>query len=558
MRGMESSVEIARKTKLQDIQIIAEKAGLGKNEIELWGGNKAKVFLDVFNRLKKKEDGKLILVTTINPTPAGEGKTTTTIGLAQALARLSKNTMLGIREPSLGPCMGIKGGAAGGGYSQVLPMEDINLHFTGDMNAVAASHNLLAALLNNHLHYGNELHIDPRRILWHRVMDVDDRALRNIVVGLGGRKDGVPHEDSFDITAASEVMAILCLSKDLMDIKNRLSKIIMAYTLNGDKITSKDLRSVGAAAMLLKHAIKPNLVQTIEGVPAFVHGGPFANIAHGTSSLISTTMGLKLSDYFVTEAGFGSDLGAEKFFNIACRIGGLKPNAVVMVVTIRALKMQGGIAKNRLKMENLDGIKKGFANLSKHLENIQLFGLPVVIAINVFPSDTEREVKFTMKICEDIGVPVAVSEVFKKGGEGGVQLAEEVLKALKSRSRFRYLYSLDQPIKEKIEAITTHIYGAKRVVYTVKADRDIEHLHRLELENLPICMAKTQFSLSDDPKLLGRPRGFKITVREVRISAGAGFIVPLTGTITTMPGLPRHPAAERMDIDAHGRISGLF
>lgn len=558
MKAMESSVEIARKTKLQDIQMIAEKAGLKRNEIELWGGNKAKVFLDVFNRLKEKDDGKLILVTTINPTPAGEGKTTTTIGLAQALTQLGKRTMLGIREPSLGPCMGIKGGAAGGGYSQVLPMEDINLHFTGDMNAIAASHNLLAALLNNHLHYGNELQIDPRRILWHRVMDVDDRALRNIVVGLGGMNDGIPHEDSFDITAASEVMAVLCLSKNLMDLKSRLSKIIMAYTLSGDKITAKDLRSVGAAAMLLKHTIKPNLVQTIEGVPAFVHGGPFANIAHGTSSLISTTMGLKLSNYFITEAGFGSDLGAEKFFNIACRIGGLEPNAVVMVVTIRALKMHGGITRKRLGLENLDGIKNGLANLSKHLENIQLFGLPVVVAINVFPSDTEREIKFTMKICEDIGVPVAISRVFEKGGEGGIQLAEEVLKALKSKSRFRYLYSLDQPIKEKIAAIATHIYGAKRVVYTVKAERDIEHLHRLELERLPICMAKTQFSLTDDPKLLGRPRGFKITVREVRISAGAGFIVPLTGTITTMPGLPRHPAAEKMDIDMHGRISGLF
>ena len=545
---MKSDIEIARKAKLTDIYEIAEKAGINRDEVIPCGSFKARISPKIFDRIKDNQDGKLILVTTINPTPEGEGKTTMTIGLAQALSKLDKKTMLCIREPSLGPTMGIKGGAAGGGYSQVLPMEDINLHFTGDMHAITSAHNLLASLLDNHIHHGDKFHIDQRYIVWPRVMDISDRALRNVVVGLGGPKDGVPHADKFAITPASEIMAILCLSKDLNDLKERLSRIIVAYTYDGEPVTASDLKAVGAMAVLLKDAVEPNIVQTIEGVPAFIHGGPFANIAHGTNSLIATKMALKLMDYVVTEAGFGSELGAEKFFNIVCRTGNLRPDAVVMLVSIRSLKRHGN-----------GDVQKGLPNLEKHLENISLFGVPVIVAINHFVDDTEEEINVVENYCKSKNIPVAVADIWDQGGEGGIELAGKLVSLIHNNpSNFQFLYNLDMPVKEKIEVIAKKIYGAGRVVYTIVAERDIELCKKQGLDKLPICIAKTQYSLSDDSKLLGRPEGFKITVREIRFSAGAGFIVPMTGKITTMPGLPAKPTSENIDIDDKGNISGLY
>jgi len=545
---MKSDIEIARSIKLKPIEEIAKKAGINGDEFTCWGDYKAKVSLGLLERIKNNKNGKLILVTTINPTSEGEGKTTVTIGLSQALAKLNKKTMLGIREPSLGPMMGIKGGATGGGYSQVLPMEDINLHFTGDMHAVTSAHNLLASLLDNHIHHGDAFHIDPRYIVWPRVLDISDRVLRNVVVGLGGPKDGVPHEVEFAITPASEIMAILCLSKDLNDLKKRLGRIIVAYTYDNKPITAKDLKAVGAMAVLLKDAIKPNLVQTIEGVPAFVHGGPFANIAHGTSSIIATKIGLKLADYFVTEAGFGSELGAEKFFDIVCRTGNLKPDAVVLVVSIRALKRNGK-----------GDLKKGLPNLEKHLENISYFGIPVIVAINHFIDDKDEEIEIVENYCKSKNIPVAVADIWDQGGEGGIELAGKLVSLIHNNpSKFNYLYDLNTSVKEKIETIAKKIYGARRVVYTVTAEQDIEFCQKLGLDKLPICIAKTQYSLSDDSKLLGRPKGFKITVRKIKFSVGAGFLVPMTGKITTMPGLPAKPSSEKIDVDSNGKAIGLY
>ena len=552
---MKADYEIANEAELRPIKEIAESVGFLENEIEPYGNYIAKISLKAWERLKDRRDGKLILVTTINPTPAGEGKTTMTIGLAQALAKLGKKSFIAIREPSLGPVFGIKGGAAGGGYSQVLPMEDINLHFTGDIHAISAAHNLISAVLDNHLHFGNSLNIDSRRILWPRVMDMNDRALRNIVVGLGGPSDGVPHESSFSITAASEIMAILCLSTSLKDLKERIGKIVVAYDRKKKPITVKDLKIVGAVASLLKHAIKPNLVQSIEGVPAFVHGGPFANIAMGTNSIISTKIALKLADYVITEAGFGADLGAEKYFNIVSRVAGFKPDLAVVVVTARALKYHGGVKD--LQKENLNAIERGFANLKKHLQNISLFGVPVVVAVNRFEGDHESEIRRIVELCEGMDVPVAVADVHSKGGEGGIELAEKVIEN-SGKSSFKPLYPLDMPLREKIEIIATSIYGARTVSFSSKAEKEMDHLESLGFGNLPICMAKTQYSLSDDPKKIGVPKRFKIKIREMRISAGAGFVVPMTGSMTTMPGLPKRPAAENIDIEDDGTITGLF
>ena len=548
---MKTDIEIARSIPLLPIEDIAAKAGIHEDEYFCWGRSKAKVSLDVLKRVKQQKQGKLILVTTINPTSSGEGKTTMTIGLAQALAQLGKKTMLGIREPSMGPIMGKKGGATGGGYAQVLPMEDINLHFTGDMHAITSAHNLLASLLDNHIHHGDLFHIDPRFIVWPRVLDISDRALRKVVVGLGGPSDGVPHEIEFSITPASEIMAILCLSKDLNDLRNRLSRIIVAYTYDNKPVTAANLKAVGAMTVLLKDAIMPNLVQTVEGVPAFVHGGPFANIAHGTNSLIADMMGLRLADYFVTEAGFGSELGAEKFFDIVCRIGNLIPDAVVLVVSIRALKRHGE-GKDR------KALQKGLGNLEKHLENISWFQVPVIVAINQFADDTDKEFDFVEDFCSKKQVPCAVVDVWRKGGEGGIELAGKLISLIHNTpSRFTYLYDLDLPVKEKIEIIAKKMYGADRVGYSVNAESDITLCVELGLDSLPICIAKTPYSLSDNPLLLGRPTGFKITVRDIKFSAGAGFLVPMTGKITTMPGLPPHPQSEFMDIDKNGNIIGL-
>jgi formate--tetrahydrofolate ligase len=549
---MKSDTKIAKATKLRSIFDIAEKAGLQKDEIIPWGEYKAKISLKALDRIKNSKNGKLILVTTINPTSSGEGKTTVTIGLAQALAKLGKKTMLAIREPSLGPMMGMKGGATGGGCSQVLPMEDINLHFTGDMHAITSAHNLLASLLDNHIHYGDAFHIDPRYIVWPRVLDISDRSLRNVVVGLGGPQDGVPHKVEFAITPASEIMAVLCLSKDLDDLKERLGKIIVAYTYDNKPITAKDLKSVGAMAVLLKDALKPNLVQTTEGVPALVHGGPFANIAHGTNSILATMMGLKLADYFITEAGFGSELGAEKFFDIVCRVGNLKPDAVVLIVSIRALKRHGN-------GKNIEAVRKGLSNLDKHLENISCFGVPVIVAINHFAGDRDSEIDFVENYCTSKNIPVAVVDVWQNGGEGGIELAGKLVSLIHNTpSKFHYLYDVNLPVKEKIEIIAKKMYGADRVTYTVTAEQDVKLCHKLGLDKLPICIAKTQFSLSDDPELLGRPEKFKITVREIKFSAGAGFLVPMTGKITTMPGLPAKPISEKIDIDNNGKISGMY
>ncbi len=555
---MLSDIEIAQRSKLKPILEIAKELGIPNEYLFPYGHYKAKVDVNFLKKLEDRPDGKLILVTATTPTPAGEGKTTTTVGLTQALVKLGKKAMLCLREPSLGPCFGVKGGAAGGGYSQVLPMEEINLHFTGDIHAVESAHNLLAALLDNHLHQGNALNIDPREITWRRAMDMNERALRNIVIGLGGKANGVPRESGFDITVASEVMAILCLSKDISDLKERLSNIVVGYTTKGDMVKVKDLKAQGAMAALLKEAINPNLVQTIEHVPAFVHGGPFANIAHGTNSIVATKMALKLRDYAVVEAGFASDLGAEKFFDIVCRLAGLSPSAVVLVTTIRALKHHGGVSKEALSQENLQALALGLENLEAHLDILSNFGLPVVIALNKFSSDTEKEVNMVREAAERRGARIALSEVWEKGGDGGIELAREVLAATEENKTYKPLYDLDLPLREKIKTIATKIYGADDVEYTPQALSTVKDLEERGFGKLPVCMAKTQLSISDDPKKLGRPKNYKINVREVRISAGAGFVVAICGSIMTMPGLPKKPAAESIDIDSDGNITGLF
>ena len=556
---MLSDIEIAQQAKMQKITEVAAKLGISEDDIELYGKYKAKLSYDLIRRVKDKKDGKLILVTAITPTPAGEGKSTTTVGLAQGLAKLGKKVIVALREPSLGPCMGIKGGAAGGGYSQVVPMEDINLHFTGDFHAITSAHMLLAAMLDNHIQQGNALNIDPRRIAWKRVVDMNDRELRNIVVGLGGKAHGVPRQDGFDITVASEVMAILCLASSLHDLKERLAKIIVAYDYSGNPVTAGQIKAQGAMAALLKDAVKPNLVQTLENVPAIIHGGPFANIAHGCNSVMATQTGMKLADYTITEAGFGADLGAEKFFDIKCRYAGLKPDATVIVATVRALKMHGGVPKTELKTPNVEAVKKGLVNLEKHIENVKKFGVPCVVAINIFAQDTAEELEAVREHCAKHGVNVALSDVFAKGGEGGIDLAKEVIALADSgESKFAPIYPLDMSLKGKIETIAKEIYGADGVNYTKEADKALKEFEELGYGNLPICMAKTQYSFSDDPALLGRPSAFKITIRNCRIAAGAGFIVVLTGDVMTMPGLPKVPAAEKIDVTDDGVISGLF
>ncbi len=555
---MKTDVEIAQEAKMQPIETIAEKIAIEPDELELYGKYKAKISLAAWQRVKEKKNGKLILVTAINPTPAGEGKTTTSVGLVDALTRRGHRTAAALREPSLGPCFGLKGGAAGGGYAQVVPMEDINLHFTGDFHAITTAHNLLAACLDNHIHQGNALGIDVRRIVWKRVLDLNDRALRHVVVGLGGKAHGVPHESGFDITVASEMMAILCLATDLADMKKRIGRILVAYTYDGRAVRAEELGVTGALTLLFKDAIKPNLVQTLEGTPAFIHGGPFANIAHGCNSVMATKFALKFADYVVTEAGFGADLGAEKFLDIKCRFAGLRPDAVVIVATVRALKMHGGLQKTELIKVDRKALEAGLANLAKHIENIQKFGLPAVVAINAFPTDTKEELDFVEEKCRELGAEAAISEVWAKGGEGGLALAEKVEQAAGKPNDFHFLYDAEACISEKIETIAREIYGVDGVDFTAEAKKQLVGIEKLGFGKMPVCMAKTQNSLSDDPTKIGRPTGFRITVRELRISAGAGFIVALTGNILTMPGLPKHPAAEHMDIDRDGRITGLF
>ncbi len=555
---MKTDVEIAQEAKMQPIKEIAAELGLTEDDLELYGKYKAKLTSEVWQKVKDRENGKLVLVTAINPTPAGEGKTTTSVGLADALHRMGKKVSVALREPSLGPCFGLKGGAAGGGYAQVVPMEDINLHFTGDFHAITTAHNLLAAVIDNHLQQGNALDLDVRRIVWKRVLDLNDRALRHVVVGMGGKAHGVPRETGFDITVASEMMAILCLAADLQDMKKRLGQIVVAYTRSGRAVRADELGVTGALTLLFKDAIKPNLVQTLEGTPAFIHGGPFANIAHGCNSVMATKHALKLSDIVVTEAGFGADLGAEKFLDIKCRFMGVHPDAVVIVATVRALKMHGGLAKDQLGQVDMEALKKGLANLSKHIESIKGFGLPAVVAVNAFPTDTAEELKFVEDECNKHGAQVAISEVWAKGGEGGQALAEKVLSAMEQSADFQLMYETEQTIPEKLTAIAQKIYGADKVIFAPSAQKQLEEIEALGFDKMPVCVAKTQYSLSDDPLKLGRPQGFAITVRELRVSAGAGFIVALTGSILTMPGLPAHPAAEKMDIDAAGRITGLF
>ncbi|MDO5787515.1 MAG: formate--tetrahydrofolate ligase [Phascolarctobacterium sp.] len=556
---MLSDIEIAQQAKMQKITDVAAKLGISEDDIELYGRYKAKLSMDLIRRMENEKPGKLVLVTAITPTPAGEGKSTTTVGLAQGLHKIGKRVIVALREPSLGPCMGIKGGAAGGGYSQVVPMEDINLHFTGDFHAITSAHMLLSAMLDNHIQQGNALNIDPRRIVWKRVVDMNDRELRNIVVGLGGKAHGVPRQDGFDITVASEVMAILCLASSLHDLKERLSKIIVAYDYSGNPVTAGQIKAHGAMAALLKDAIKPNLVQTLENVPAIIHGGPFANIAHGCNSVMATKTCMKLADYTITEAGFGADLGAEKFFDIKCRYAGLKPDAVVIVATVRALKMHGGVPKTELKTPNVEAVKAGLCNLEKHIENVKKFGVPAVVAINIFAQDTAEELEAVREHCAKHGVNVALSDVFAKGGEGGIELAKEVVALAESgKADFKPIYELDMPLKTKIETIAKEIYGADGVNYTKEADKALKEFEALGYGNLPICMAKTQYSFSDDQTLLGRPSGFTITIKNCRIAAGAGFVVVLTGDIMTMPGLPKVPAAEKIDVSDEGVISGLF
>lgn len=557
--AMLTDIEIAQNCKMQPITEVAAKAGLSADDLELYGKYKAKLGRETWEKIQDKPDGKLVLVTAINPTPAGEGKTTTTVGLGQAMAQLGQNAVIALREPSLGPVFGIKGGAAGGGYAQVVPMEDINLHFTGDMHAITAANNLLCAMLDNHLQQGNTLGIDSRRVIFPRVLDMNDRALRNITIGLGGKVNGVPREDHFMITVASEVMAILCLANDLADLKKRLGNILVAYTYAGEPVYARDLRADGAMAALLKDAIKPNLVQTLEGTPCLMHGGPFANIAHGCNSVQATKMALKLGDIAITEAGFGADLGAEKFLDIKCRAAGLTPSCVVLVATVRALKYNGGVAKPDLNQPNVDALAKGIVNLDAHIENIRKFGLPVVVAINAFPTDTAEEMAFIEQHCREMGVRVALSEVFAKGGEGGKALAQQVLDVLaEGQSDYHPIYELDQPLTDKIRAIATTIYGAKDVNILPAAAKELANIEAMGYGSLPICMAKTQYSLSDDASLLGRPTDFTITVRTARLSAGAGFVVCETGAIMTMPGLPKKPAAENIDVEEDGKIIGLF
>ncbi len=555
---MKTDVEIAQAAQMKPISQVAAELGLGEDDLELYGKYKAKVSLAVWDRLKDRPNGKLILVSAINPTPAGEGKTTNTVGIGDALRRLGKKVVIALREPSLGPCFGVKGGAAGGGYAQVVPMEDINLHFTGDIHAVTSANNLLAAVIDNHIHHGNELSIDPRRITWRRVMDLNERALRSIVLGLGGKANGIPREGGFDIAVASELMAILCLASDLEDMKARINRIIVAYTYDNRPVTVADLKVAGALTLLFKDAIKPNLVQTLENTPAFVHGGPFANIAHGCNSVMASKFALKMADVLITEAGFGADLGAEKFIDIKCRFAGLEPDAVVLVTTVRALKSHGGVAKADLGQVNMPALEKGLDNLRKHIENIGKFGLPAVVAINAFPTDTAAELAFVESQCQALGAEVALSEVWAKGGAGGEAVARKLLAAIEQPNQFRFLYDEKLPIKEKIAIIAREIYGADGVNYTAAADKTISELTAMGFDKTPICMAKTQYSLSDDATKLGRPIGFKVTVREVRVSAGAGFLVAITGEVMTMPGLPKRPAAEVMDIDNSGRIVGLF
>ena len=556
---MKTDIQIAQETKMLPIKEVAASIGIKEDDLELYGKYKAKISDDLINESKNNKDGKLILVTAINPTPAGEGKTTTSVGLGEAFGRLGKKALIALREPSLGPCFGIKGGAAGGGYAQVVPMEDLNLHFTGDFHAITSANNLLAALLDNHIQQGNELGIDPRQIVWKRCMDMNDRVLRNIVVGLGSKMDGMVREDHFVITVASEIMAILCLADDMADLKRRLAKIIVAYTFDGKPVTAGDLKATGSMAALLKDALKPNLIQTLEHTPALVHGGPFANIAHGCNSVRATKTALKLADYVITEAGFGADLGAEKFFDIKCRMAGLKPDAVVLVATVRALKYNGGVPKDELSAENLEALKKGIVNLEKHIENLQKFGVPVVVTLNSFITDTKEETDYIEKFCKDRGCEFALSEVWEKGGEGGIELANRVLYTLENKeSNFKVLYDDSLSLKEKIEKIAKEIYGADGVTYTVAAEKELKRITDLGMGDFPVCMAKTQYSLSDDAKKLGRPSGFKINVREVYASAGAGFVVAINGAIMTMPGLSKKPAAYGIDVDDNGVITGLF
>lgn len=556
---MKTDLQIAQECTMEPITAIAAKAGIPEEYVECYGKYKAKVSDKYYNQIKDRPDAKLILVTAVNPTPAGEGKTTVTIGLTQALQKMGKNALTCLREPSLGPCMGVKGGAAGGGYAQVVPMEDINLHFTGDLHAITTANNLLASMVDNHIQQGNELNIDPRKIAWKRVVDLNDRQLRHVISGLGGKVNGVPREDSFQITVASEIMAIFCLANDLHDLKEMLGKIIVGYTYDDEPVTAKQIGADGAMTVLLKDALQPNLVQTLEHTPAFIHGGPFANIAHGCNSVRATKFAMKLADYVVTEAGFGADLGAEKFFDIKCRKAGLKPDAVVLVATVRALKYNGGVAKAELSNENLDALAKGFVNLEKHIENIQKYGVPVVVTLNHFVADTDAEVAYVKERCEKMGATFAVAKVWADGGEGGKALAEKVLETLETKeSNFHVLYEDNLSIEEKINKVCKEIYGAGHVSFTAAAKKTLAQIEKLGFEHFPVCIAKTQYSLSDDPKVLGRPEGFEVTVKEIRISAGAGFIVALLGDVMTMPGLPKKPAALNIDIDADGNIVGLF
>ena len=556
---MKTDIQIAQEATMLPIKDVAASIGIEEDDLELYGKYKAKISDELINRTKKNPDGKLILVTAINPTPAGEGKTTTSVGLGEAFGRLGKKALIALREPSLGPCFGIKGGAAGGGYAQVVPMEDLNLHFTGDFHAITSANNLLAALLDNHIQQGNELGIDPRQIVWKRCMDMNDRVLRNIVVGLGSKMDGMVREDHFVITVASEIMAILCLDDDMADLKKRLGRIIVAYTFDGKPVTADDLQATGSMAALLKDALKPNLIQTLEHTPAIVHGGPFANIAHGCNSVRATKTALKLADYVITEAGFGADLGAEKFFDIKCRMAGLKPDAVVLVATIRALKYNGGVPKDELSSENLDALKAGIVNLEKHIENLHKFGVPVVVTLNSFVTDTKAETDFVEQFCKERGCEFALSEVWEKGGEGGIDLANKVLETIEHKeSNFKVLYDDSLSLKEKIETVAKEIYGADGVTYSPAAERELKRITDLGMGDFPVCMAKTQYSLSDDAKKLGRPSGFKINVREVYASAGAGFVVAVNGSIMTMPGLSKKPAAYGIDVDDNGVITGLF
>ena len=556
---MKSDIQIAQEAVLAPIGKVAAKLGIAEDDLEFYGKYKAKFSDELLKKIENGPNGKLVLVTAINPTPAGEGKTTTTVGLGEAMGRLGKKAVIALREPSLGPCFGVKGGAAGGGYAQVVPMEDLNLHFTGDFHAITSANNLLAAMLDNHLMQGNPLGIDPNQVVWKRCLDMNDRALRNIVIGLGKKTDGVVREDHFIITVASEIMAILCLADDMKDLKERLSRIIVAYTYEGNPVTAADLGAVGSMAALLKDALRPNLIQTIENTPAIVHGGPFANIAHGCNSVRATKAALKLGDIVITEAGFGADLGAEKFFDIKCRMAGLKPDAVVLVATVRALKYNGGVPKTELAKEDLDALKRGIVNLEKHIENLQMYQVPVIVTLNRFTEDTDAELEYVKNFCEERGCDFALSEVWAKGGEGGIALAERVLATLSEKeSRFAPIYPDDMPLKEKIETVCKKIYGADGVIFDPAAEKMLTKLTDLGFGNFPVCMAKTQYSLSDDPGKLGRPSGYQVTVREVYVSAGAGFVVALTGTIMTMPGLPKHPAAERIDVDDNGVIDGLF